>query len=94
MSTKYSAKSAQSVENTNESETPPPKRRRGVILKSAFDVRRLLNKIINEIRNEEVTTDIARCQAYLCQILLKSMEQSELEERLTALEDKILNKFK
>jgi hypothetical protein len=60
----------------------------------AGDVRGLLASMIREVMNTPtgVRMDIvkkARCVGYLSEKLLKALELSEIEERITALEDRV-----
>jgi hypothetical protein len=64
--------------------------RRGVRLNKPQDVRRLLQRVINQLMDDrEMTNDKARVIATLSNTILKSMELGELEERLTAIEEKV-----
>lgn len=53
-------------------------------LQNPHQVRRLLNRTINMLLNEEIET---RCIGYLASILLKSMEVEDLEGRIRSLEE-------
>ena len=49
-------------------------------------VRRLLQRTINQLLNDEIQTDKARTIGYLGSIILKAMEVEDLEVRMTELE--------
>ncbi len=68
---------------------PTPKQRRGVRLRKPSDIRRLLNKCINQTLTEEMETDRLRAISYCCQVILKIYEIDEIESRLTLLEGKV-----
>lgn len=58
-----------------------------VRLNNADGVRRLLQRLINGLLNDEITEGKARTIGYLSNILLKSLEVGELEERIAELEN-------
>ena len=58
-------------------------------LNNPSQVKRLLNRTINQLLNDEIETDKARCIGYLGSILLKATEVEEMELRLTELEGKL-----
>lgn len=58
------------------------------------DVRRFLGRIVNLRANNLIDSDSARDLGYLCNILLKSIEQSTIEERLLELEEHLERKDK
>ena len=66
--------------------------KRGVRLRRPEDVRRFLSRVINQTVNGEIETDICRATTYACNVLLKSMEVSDLEQRLSKLEESIIGK--
>lgn len=55
-------------------------------------VKRLVNRTINQLLNDEIETDKARVVGYLCSILLKANESEGMEVRLVSLEKKLLLK--
>ncbi len=55
-------------------------------LNSARDVHKLLSKMINERRRNEIDTLECRDIGYLAKILLDSIEAGELEDRVEKLE--------
>jgi hypothetical protein len=63
----------------------PPTRNRGVRLKTLRDIRRLLNKTINELRNGDTKVDIARAIIYACSVCLACFETEKLEALETRL---------
>lgn len=67
---------------------PPeaPKKRRGVRLNKPCDVKRLLNRCINDTLYGEMETDTLRAVSYACQTVLKVFEISEVEKKLMELE--------
>ncbi|WP_096202088.1 hypothetical protein [Bacillus sp. FJAT-45350] len=60
-----------------------------VRLKKPQDVRRLLQRVINELLNDEpyMTTEKARVIATLSNSVLKSMEMSDLQEEMEKLKE-------
>lgn len=60
-------------------------------IKNTSDVIKLLNETINQVRTGDIEVKIANCVGYLSGICLKALEQGDIEERLTALEDKVFN---
>ncbi|ABR47180.1 hypothetical protein Amet_0962 [Alkaliphilus metalliredigens QYMF] len=56
-------------------------------LQNPQQVRRLLNRKINQLLKDEIETGKARCIGYLSSILLKSIEVEELETRILKLEE-------
>ena len=55
-------------------------------LETSSHVARLLAETINNVRRSELDPKVANCVGYLSTILLKSLEQSEIADRLEALE--------
>ncbi len=60
-----------------------------VRVNSAAGVNRLLQRVINALIRDEMKQGKAKTIGYLCNIILKSLEIGELEDRLAALEDKL-----
>jgi hypothetical protein len=56
-------------------------------LNNPQQVKRLLNRTINDLLKNNIDANKARCIGYLSSILLKSIETEELEKRLEALEN-------
>ena len=63
--------------------------KRAVKLKSIYDVSRLLSKTINQVLRDEMPGEKAGKIGYLSNILIRALEQSQLEKRIEALERKI-----
>ncbi|QGT99298.1 hypothetical protein SYNTR_0705 [Candidatus Syntrophocurvum alkaliphilum] len=55
-------------------------------LNNPSHVRRLLNRTINQLLNDEIEESKSRAIGYLSQILLKSMEVEDLAKRIEELE--------
>lgn len=51
------------------------------------DVKRLLARIVNEVRDGDITESSARCQGNLLGVLLKAFELTDLQKRVEALEN-------
>ncbi len=60
-----------------------------VRINDADGVRRLLQRTINALLDDEITEGKARAIGYLCNITLKSLEVGELDERITELEESL-----
>lgn len=58
-------------------------------LKTTCDVRRYLSGLINRTEDKEVDVVLSGKLAYICSILLKAVEGSDLEKRVEALERKL-----
>jgi hypothetical protein len=65
-----------------------PKRR----LKTASDVRRFLAYLINGTMQGKVEPSLSGKAGYLCSILIKCIETSDIEQRLIEIEQKLSNK--
>ena len=63
---------------------PPDTPSRSV--KTAADVIDLLSETINQVRVRAVDPRVGNCVGYLAGIILKAVEQGDMEERLAALE--------
>lgn len=63
-----------------------------VRINDADGVRRLLQRTINALLDDEISESKARAIGYLCNIMLKAFEVGELEERLTELEEMLSDK--
>ena len=63
--------------------------RRGVRLKDASDVRRALARLYNGVMRDELGEGKARTLAYVCTVMLKAIEVSELSARLDYLEQRV-----
>jgi len=62
------------------------------IIKSGQDVLGILEDVINDACSLEQTTGRAKTIGYLCQVILKGFEVTEIENRLTILEEKVFQK--
>ena len=60
--------------------------KQGIKLNNPASCRRLLNRCVNQLLNNEIKTDQARCIGYLTSLILKSIETEELEKRIEDLE--------
>lgn len=58
-------------------------------LSSARDIQKMLSKLINERRRDEVDTSKCRDIGYLAKILLDSIELGEMEDRIEQIEKKM-----
>ena len=63
--------------------------KRAVRLKSTYDVSRLLSKTINQVLRDEMSGEKAGKIGYLANILMRALEQSDLEKRIESLERKL-----
>lgn len=79
------------MKSSGKTKTPPGgrKKRRGIRLNRPCDVKRLLNRSINEVLNGEMDTDTLRAVSYSCQIILKIYEILDIEKRFMELETKL-----
>ncbi len=64
-----------------------PKRHR---LKTQLDVRRYLARIANSVEGGLIEPQTGGRLAYICNILLNAIQGAEVEQRLKALEEKLL----
>jgi len=60
-------------------------------LNSQTDCRRFLARLINETRSGDITPDFLRALTYSIKVLSGILNDSDLEERILKLEEKILN---
>ena len=63
-----------------------------VRLKTIGDVSQFLGKLINEVRREEIKESTASKLGYLANILVSTLKDAELEDRVQRLEQQILVK--
>jgi hypothetical protein len=61
-------------------------------IKCGRDVLGILEDCINDAVGLEQTTGRAKTIGYLCQVILRGFEVTEMENRLTALEEKVYGK--
>ena len=59
---------------------------RGVRLKTLADIRRFMAKIINQLHRNEIDESRGRTLAYMSSILKDVLKESDIEERVAALE--------
>jgi len=55
-------------------------------LNNPHAITRLLNRSINQLLAEEITTDKARAIGYLCSVLIRAVETESIEDRMQAIE--------
>jgi len=60
-------------------------------LNSSRDCRRFLARCINETQSGEMKSDLLRTLTYATKTLVGILNDSDLEERISKLEEKILN---
>lgn len=60
-----------------------------ILLTKPHHVRRLLSNIINEVHNNEIEVNKANCIGQLCNIMLRAMEKSDIEQRIEEMENYI-----
>lgn len=72
-------------EGTKPKETTPP--RRSIRLRTVFDLNRLLARTINQVLRDEISEGKAGKIGYLSNVMLKSFEMTELEQRIQKLEE-------
>ncbi|WP_202894797.1 hypothetical protein [Paenibacillus sp. 23TSA30-6] len=64
-------------------------KKRNIHVQDAGDVKRLLNSIINDLRNNEIDSKSANAIGYLANIMLKAIEVGELEKKIQIIEEKV-----
>ena len=67
---------------------PPTQRKRRFRLGSADEVRQYLAGVVSRLENGELNDNGAKTRAYLSQVLVRVIEGSDLEVRLSALEER------
>jgi hypothetical protein len=65
------------------------KKKPAIRLNKPDDIRRLIARTINELKNDEMTEGKAKAIGYLCRVLLDAIETTEIDARLQKLEEKI-----
>lgn len=60
--------------------------KQNIRLNNPQQVKRLLNRAINDLLNEDIEVGRAKAIGYLSSILLKAMEVEDLEKRIAELE--------
>ena len=70
-----------------------PRKRRGVTIKNADDIRKLLAKLIRKVLESPDTTNqsVLKTVAYASTVILKAFEVGNLEDRIKILEEKAKN---
>lgn len=68
-----------------------PVKKRSTRLRSIQDVNRFLAKIINQFNRDEIDVNKAGKLGYLCNILIGSIRDYELEERVNILEEQLIH---
>ncbi len=68
---------------------PAKKRQRAPSLTKPGQVRKLLQRTVHEVRQGVIQPNVGNCIGFLCNCLLKSLEQTELEKRLDDLEKRV-----
>lgn len=63
-----------------------------VVLNDAGDVVKFLNTVINELRSGQIPPKIASCCGFLVNQLLRALEMSNLERKITAIEKVITDR--
>lgn len=58
-------------------------------LRNLDDIRRLLASTINDFRSRRMSADEARCTAYVANILISAIKDSDIETRLKKLEERV-----
>ena len=61
-----------------------------VLLEKPNDLLKLLSRTINEVRSGDVAVRVANCIGYLAGQMSKTFEVAELEERMSKLEEAIV----
>ena len=64
-------------------------RKRNVYAQNAGDMKRLMNNVINELRNGEIDSKSANAIGYLANIILKTIEVEEVQQRILKMEERI-----
>ena len=67
-----------------------PRKRRGVTIKNADDIRKLLAKLIRRVLEspDAVNQSVLKTVAYASTVILKAFEVGSLEDRIKILEEK------
>ncbi len=63
--------------------------KRHIRLKDARSAKKLLATLINQLYRGEISGDTARDMGYLVKIFLDAVESSDIEKRLSALEERL-----
>ncbi|MGD9276495.1 MAG: hypothetical protein PVJ67_04960 [Candidatus Pacearchaeota archaeon] len=60
-------------------------------LDTAKSVRQYLANVVHAVHDDKMDSEKARCIGYLCNIMIKSFEVTDFEDRLTVLEGLLKN---
>lgn len=66
-----------------------PGRKKRIRLKCARDTTSLLQQVVNHVWNDELPCDKARVIIYAASTLVKAFEVTDLEERISKLEERL-----
>jgi len=69
--------------------TESKSRKRNIYVQSVGDVKRLMNNVINELRNGEIESKSANAIGYLANIILKTIELEDISGKLEELDAKL-----
>lgn len=64
-------------------------RKRNIYVQNAGDVKRLMNNVINELRNGEIDSKSANAIGYLANIILKTIEVEDVLGKVEKVEDRL-----
>ena len=64
---------------------------RTVPLNNLFDCQRFLAGLVNEMRRYEVDSNEAAKQAYVVSLLIKTYELTDIEDKISQLEERLTN---
>ena len=69
----------------------PPRKRRGVTIKNADDIRKLLAKLIRRVLESPDATNqsVLKTVAYASTVILRAFEVGNLEDRIKILEERV-----
>ena len=81
---------AKQLKNKEKNATPTPVR--AVPLRSLFDVRRYLAKLINQMRRNEIKREDATSQTYVLNTLIRVMELQDIQQQITEIEQRLENR--
>jgi len=69
--------------------TESKNRKRNIYVQSAGDVKRLMNNVINELRNGEIDSKSANAIGYLANIILKTIEVEDVVDVIEMIDEKV-----
>lgn len=64
-------------------------KKKQVRLSNPQDIRRLIQRCITALLDDEMKTDKARCITYMGQVMLNCFEKEDLEKRIKELESRM-----